>query len=111
MKEKSVFIDKIRWIRVLVLATTYFFIHVASAFLFMIKSYSSSSELAWYLQNPWIALRTIFSFILFEVPQSPLLMLTLFVIILQSFILGFITEWGLRIFMRYVQLRRGEKGK
>ena len=100
-----------RWIRVLFLATIYFFIYVASAVLFMIKSYSSSSELAWYLQNPWGALRTIFGFILFELPQSPLLMLALFIIILQSFILGFITEWGLRILMRYVQLRRGEKGK
>jgi len=104
-------VDKMRWTRVLVLATFYFFIYVASAVLFLIKSYSGSSELAWYLQNPWIALRTIFGFILFELPQSPLLILTLFVVILQSFILGFITEWGLRILVRHVQLRRGEKEK
>lgn len=111
MKEKCASMDKMRWMRVLVLATFYFFIYVASAVLFMIKLYSGSSELAWYFRNPWIALRTIFNFILSELPQNPLFILTLFVIILQSFILGFITEWGLRILVRQVQLRRGEKEK
>ena len=100
-----------QWMRILVLATVYFFVYIASAVLFLIKSHSGSSELSWYLQNPWIALRTIFDFILSDLPRNPLLILTLFILILQSFILGFITEWGLRILVRHVQLRRGEKRK
>jgi len=102
---------KRRWIRVLFLTTIYFFIYVASIIYFTIKSLPPTSEYSWYFQDPWIALRTIFGFILFELPQNPLFMLTLFVIILQSFILGFLTEWGLRVLMKYIQFRRGEKAK
>jgi len=102
-------VDKMRWIRVLVFAAIYFFLCVISVVFFMIKSYSGSSELTWYLQNPWIALRTIFGFILSELPRSPLLMFTLFTLILNSLILGFITDWVFRILKRYILLRKRKR--
>lgn len=92
--------SKIRWIRVFGFATVYFFIYVTSSVFFLIGSYSGSSELAWYLQNPWFALRTTFSFIFYELPRNPLLMLTLFILMANSFILGFVTDWGLRLLLR-----------
>ncbi len=92
--------SKIRWIRVFGFATVYFFIYVTSSVFFMIGPYSCFSELAWYLQNPWFALRMIFSFILYELPRSPMLMLTLFIFIANSFILGLVTDWGLRLLLR-----------
>jgi len=99
-------VDKTRWIRVLVFASIYFFLYAVSVVFFMINSYAGSSELTWYLQNPWIALRTIFDFVLFELPRSPLLMFTLFTLILNSLILGFITDWVFRILKRYILLRK-----
>jgi len=101
--------NRMRWIRVLGFATVYFFMYVTSAVFFLIKSHSGSSELAWYLQNPWLALHTIFSFILYELPRNPLLMLTLFTIILNSFILGFITDWILRILKKHLLLRKNKQ--
>jgi len=102
-------VDKMRWMRVLVFASIYFFLCAISVVFFMIKSYSGSSELTWYLQNPWIALRTIFGFILSELPRSPLLMFTLFTLILNSLILGFITDWVFRILKRYILLRKKKR--
>ncbi|MEM2922664.1 MAG: hypothetical protein QXF26_10175, partial [Candidatus Bathyarchaeia archaeon] len=50
-----------RWIRVLGFAAVYFFLSVTSVVIFTIRSYSgSSSELKWYLQNPWNTLHAIF---------------------------------------------------
>jgi hypothetical protein len=85
--------SKMRWIRVLGFATIYFFIYVISAVFFIIKSHVGSSELTWYLQHPWIALRTIFD----ELTRSPLLMFLLLIMIISSFILGFVTDWVLHI--------------
>jgi len=94
---------KLPWTRILRIigfATIYFCIFVASALFFLLKSYSGSSELAGYLQNPWAALRTIFDYIFFEVPRNPLLMLTLFILMLQSLVLGFVTDWVLRVLLK-----------
>ena len=98
--------DKMRWIRVFVFATVYFCIYATSIVYFTIQSLSGIPEYSWYFRDPWIALRTIFSYALFEVPQSPLMMLSLFTIIAKSFFLGFITDWGLRILRRHIQLRK-----
>lgn len=100
-------VDLTRWIRVLVFATIYFFIFVISAVSFMLKSYSEvqPAELTWYLQHPWIASRAI----LRELIQSPLLMLSLFLMILYSFVLGFVTDWVMGILKRYILLRKRKR--
>jgi len=90
--------DKVRWIRVLSFATIYFFIYVISFtvyFLYLIKLHLTvySFTLEYLLQNPWVAFRIIFR----ELTRSPL---SLFIIILCSFIMGFITDWILRILLR-----------
>jgi len=99
-----------RWIRVLGFATIYFFVYVISAILFMIKSLSDSSQitgyLQYYLQNPLKTILIMFA----ELTQSPLLMLTLFIVILNSFILGFVTDWVFRVLKRHIMLRKGRRG-
>ncbi|MFQ6064373.1 MAG: hypothetical protein ACE5L6_02750 [Candidatus Bathyarchaeia archaeon] len=94
--------NKMRWIRVLVFAAIYFLIYVFSAVYFMVRTYSGTSELTWYLQHPWIALHTIFG----ELIRSPLLMLSLFLMMLQSFILGFVTDWALRTIRKHIRLKK-----
>ncbi len=89
--------SKIRWIEFSALRLS-IFIYVTSSVFFLIGSYSGSSELAQYLQNPWFALLTIFIF--YELPRNPLLTLTFFILMVDSFILGFVTDWGLRLLLR-----------
>jgi hypothetical protein len=99
----------LHWIRILRIfgfATIYFFIFAFSAVYFAIKSLSASSELAGYIQNPLIALSTMLDYVFFELPRSPLMMLTLFTLILQSLALGFVTDWVIRLLMRRLQLRK-----
>jgi hypothetical protein len=99
----------LRWIRILRIfgfAAIYFFIFAFSAVYLAIQSFSGSSELAWYIQNPLIALRTMLDYIFFELPRNPLVMLALFALILQSLALGFVTDWVLRLFIRHLQRRK-----
>jgi len=86
------------WKRVLGFAAIYFFIYVilfAIYFLFLIQLHMTvySYTLDWVLLNPRLALDIIFT----ELTRNPL---SLFIIILCPFILGFITDWGLRILMK-----------
>lgn len=91
---------RIRVFRIIGFATIYFFIFIASAIYFLIQSHPGSSQLSWYLQNPWVALRTIFDYIFFEAPQNPLLMFTILLLILQSLVLGFATDWVSHILLK-----------
>jgi len=91
-----------RWISVLIFAIIYFSIYATSIIYFTIQSLPKTPEYSWYFRDPWTALHTMFSYALFEVPRSPLMMLSLFAIIAKSFFLGFITDWGLRILKRHV---------
>jgi len=88
------------WIRVLGSATVYFFIYAISIVYFTIRSLPPTPEYSWYFRDLWIALRTIVSYALFEVPRSPLMMLSLFTVMAKSLFLGFVTDWGLRILKR-----------
>jgi hypothetical protein len=104
----------LQWIRILRIfgfAAIYFFIFAFSAVYFAIKSLSGSSELAGYIQNPLIALRTVLDYVFFELPRNPLMMLTLFTLILQSLALGFVTDWVFRLLMRHFQLRKKKQEK
>jgi len=88
------------WRRVLGFATVYFFIYAISIVYFTIRSLPATAEYSWYFRDPWIALRTVVNYALFEVPRSPLMMLSLSTIIAKSLFLGFVTDWGLRILER-----------
>jgi hypothetical protein len=99
----------LQWIRIFRIfgfAALYFSIFAFSTVYFMIKSLSGSSEFAWYVQNPLVALRTVLDYVFFELPQSPFLMLALFALILQSLALGFVTDWVIRLLIRRLQRRK-----
>jgi len=104
--ERVRYVDKKRWIGVLGFATIYFFTYATSIVYFTTKSLPPTPEYSWYFQDPWTALRTILSYALFELPRSPLMMLSIFTIAAKSFILGFMTDWVLRVLKRHTLLRK-----
>lgn len=87
------YVVEVRWIRVIGFASIYFFIDVASMVFVTIQSLAGSPDLTWYLEHPWATILTVFA----ELARSPLLMLTFLILVLQSFILGFLTDWVLRV--------------
>jgi len=97
MGEKS----KRQWTKVLVFAAIYLLVQVISVVFFTIE-HIPSSELSWHLQNPWQTLNAI----LFELVRSPLLMLSLLTMILESFVLGLVTDWVLSALRRRILLWR-----
>jgi len=89
--------DKMRWISVFVFATIYFFFTIM---LDMLYSWGKSEIYA--LQHFWTAFPATFM-------RLTLYPLALFIIILCSFILGFITDWVLRALKRHIPLRKREQ--
>ncbi|MEM1582833.1 MAG: hypothetical protein QXK89_10065 [Candidatus Bathyarchaeia archaeon] len=100
-----------RWIRILRVfgfATIYFLIYAISAISFAIRSLSGSSQISiqCFLQDPLKTFFTAFA----ELSRSPILTLTLFAIIAQSLVLGFVTDLFLTTFLRRPRLRRHGAG-
>jgi len=97
MGEKS----KRQWTKVLLFAAVYLLVQVISVVFFTI-GHIPSSELSWYLQRPWQTLTTM----LFELIRNPLLMLSLLTMMLESFVLGVVTDWVLSTLRRRILLWR-----
>jgi len=101
-------VGETRWMRVFGFATIYFFIYVISfaiCFLYLIWAhmtvYSFTLEWLFHHDFPWFALRII----LRELTRNPL---SLFIVTVCSFIVGFVTDWSLYTLKRHIQLRKGE---
>ena len=84
-----------RVIRALLFSAAYFLLYSVFVLAFMISTYTGNAEATYYLQHP---IET-FLMMMFELSQSPLLILSLMLIAAQAFILGFITEW-IYVFLR-----------
>ena len=98
--------NEMRWMRVLGFATIYFFIYIISLtiyFLYLIESHMTvySYTLTWVLMHPELAIRIMFM----ELTRTPL---SISIVILCSFILGFATDWVLRNLKRHILLRKRE---
>jgi len=96
-----------RWIRIVAFAIIYFSIYVISAVFKTIESLVGSPELTWYLENPSATLfKTSVKILFVELPRNFLLMPMLLTLVVNSFLLGFVTDWALYILERHIALRK-----
>ena len=68
----------------------------------MIRTYSGTPELTWYLQHPLEAFRTV----VFELSHSPVLLVSFFGMIMYALFLGFVTDWVLVYLKKHVVDRK-----